>query len=138
MNQRKPHVWRGRFYNNTHDAILVRMLNTCRVAWLICKHWFAGRRKKNILLESTNHAAEWFVQKPFVAQSIQPAVTWLGHASFLIQVAGLNIITDPVFFTTSSLVSRYFPSPVHPEQLPPIDVILISHNHWDHMDSKSL
>ena len=138
MDQRKPHVWRGRFYNNAHDSIFARMLNTGRVVWMLCKYWLAGRRKKNVLLESKSLAAELFVQQQFENQSIQPTVTWLGHASFLIQMVGLNIITDPVFFTKSSLVSRYFPSPVRPEQLPPIDIVLISHNHWDHMDEKSL
>ncbi|SES37437.1 L-ascorbate metabolism protein UlaG, beta-lactamase superfamily [Rhizobium sp. NFR03] len=66
-------------------------------------------------------------------------VTMVGHASMLIQVAGLNILTDPVWSERASPVSFAGPRRVSPpgirlEDLPRIDVVLISHNHYDHLD----
>jgi L-ascorbate metabolism protein UlaG (beta-lactamase superfamily) len=66
-------------------------------------------------------------------------VTLIGHASFLIQVAGLNILTDPVFSERASPVSFSGPKRVNPpgiqfEDLPPIHAVLITHNHYDHLD----
>jgi len=79
------------------------------------------------------------IQKPTFPQSSQaPLVTWLGHSTFLIQVGGKNIITDPIFGSLSSVFRRLVPPVVMVKDLPRIDYVLISHNHFDHMDSKSL
>lgn len=79
------------------------------------------------------------MQKPtFPQRSFQPKITWLGHSTFLIQVAGKNILTDPIFGALSSIFRRLIPSVVKVQDLPPIDYVLLSHNHYDHMDSKSL
>jgi len=65
-------------------------------------------------------------------------VTMIGHATLLIQVAGLNFITDPVFVERASPFQFAGPKRVNPpgvnfDDLPPIDYILLSHNHYDHM-----
>lgn len=74
---------------------------------------------------------------------MQPAVTWIGHASVLVQMAGLNLLTDPIFSMRASPVSflgpqRAQPPGLTPEQLPHIDLVLISHNHFDHLDESSV
>lgn len=80
-----------------------------------------------------------FVQTPqFSQKSEQPVITWLGHSTFLIQIAGKNILTDPIFGSLSMVFRRLVPSVVGLDQLPQIDYVLISHNHFDHMDSQSL
>lgn len=66
-------------------------------------------------------------------------VTFINHATLLIQTPGLNILTDPVFSSRVSPFSWTGPKRVHPpglayNKLPKIDVILISHNHYDHLD----
>ncbi len=66
-------------------------------------------------------------------------VTHVGHATFLIQIAGLNLITDPVLGERASPVSFAGPKRVNPpgvafDDLPRIDAILITHNHYDHLD----
>jgi L-ascorbate metabolism protein UlaG (beta-lactamase superfamily) len=67
-------------------------------------------------------------------------VTWIGHATFLITVAGKNILTDPIFGDLGYIVNfkRLTPPGVALHALPPIDAVLISHNHPDHMDEATL
>jgi L-ascorbate metabolism protein UlaG (beta-lactamase superfamily) len=69
--------------------------------------------------------------------------TLIGHASFLLQVAGLNILIDPLYGDRTSPVSFAGPKRVNPpgiafEKLPPIDAVLVSHSHYDHMDMPAL
>lgn len=70
-------------------------------------------------------------------------VTWVNHATMLIQTAGVNILTDPIWSDRCSPVSFAGPKRHHPpglrfEDLPPIDVVLLSHNHYDHTDVPTL
>ncbi|MGP3706127.1 MBL fold metallo-hydrolase [Gordonia paraffinivorans] len=67
------------------------------------------------------------------------AVTWLGHATAVVDVDGARIITDPVLSrrcSPSQLIgpARMHPAPVAARRLPPIDVVVISHDHYDHLD----
>lgn len=69
--------------------------------------------------------------------------TWIGHSTALIQVAGLNILTDPFFSTRASPLSWIGPKRVRKpgiilDALPPIDIVLVSHNHYDHLDLSAL
>jgi N-acyl-phosphatidylethanolamine-hydrolysing phospholipase D len=66
-------------------------------------------------------------------------ITWVGHATFLIQIGGINILTDPMWSRHPSPVPGIGPrrlvEPAIPFQmLPPIDVVLQSHDHYDHLD----
>jgi L-ascorbate metabolism protein UlaG (beta-lactamase superfamily) len=69
-------------------------------------------------------------------------VMWIGHATALIQTPTLNIITDPVLFDTIGPKLAPMRTVTHPgarlESLPRIDLILISHDHYDHLDVKSI
>jgi L-ascorbate metabolism protein UlaG (beta-lactamase superfamily) len=70
-------------------------------------------------------------------------VTWIGHSTVLVQVAGLNILTDPIWSERASPFSFMGPRRVRApgvrfEDLPHIDLVLVSHNHWDHMDLPTL
>lgn len=73
----------------------------------------------------------------------EPQVTWLGHATVLVQYQGMNILTDPMFSDRASPVHFAGPRRVTPpalkiDQLPPIDLVVISHNHYDHLDAGSV
>lgn len=65
-------------------------------------------------------------------------MTWIGHSTFLIQAAGINLLTDPVFGDRASPLpigpTRHLPPALRLEDLPPIDVVLLSHDHYDHLD----
>lgn len=70
-------------------------------------------------------------------------VTWIGHATMLIQVDGLNILTDPVFSDRVSPLQwtgpkRLIPLPLQLADLPHIDMVVISHNHYDHLDRNTI
>ncbi len=65
-------------------------------------------------------------------------VCWLGHSSVLVRIDGVTILIDPVFDESVSLrighTSRFQPSPLSRDSLPHIDAVLISHDHYDHLE----
>jgi len=71
------------------------------------------------------------------------SVTFINHSTLLIQVDGVNILTDPIFTQRASFYSWIGPKRVRNpgvnlNDLPPIDIILVSHNHYDHLDIETL
>ncbi len=85
-----------------------------------------------------------FIQRNARARhAMEPAVTWLGHATTLVQSDGLNVLTDPIFSDRASPVALVGPRRKQPpglriDELPPIDVVVVSHNHYDHLDRRSV
>ncbi|MDB5736427.1 MAG: hypothetical protein JWO65_95 [Sphingomonas bacterium] len=92
----------------------------------------------------------WPISVP-IARSVPPPrvdgeamlVTWIGHSTVLIQTQGLNILTDPVWAQRASPVQFAGPRRVRApgvrfHSLPKIDLVLLSHDHYDHMDMKVL
>ena len=70
-------------------------------------------------------------------------ISWLGHSTFLIQFKGLNILTDPVFSDRASPFSfvgpkRYVDHAIHCNFLPKIDFVVVSHNHYVHLDTSTI
>ncbi len=90
------------------------------------------------------------IQNPSFGEKSTPSVsdgklkvTYIGHSTVLIQMDGLNILTDPVWYERTSPVQWLGPKRVRPagiklEDLPTIHLILQSHNHWDHLDIVNL
>lgn len=87
------------------------------------------------------------VLKPDVAMlkanRTESTLTWIGHSTFLIQIGGLNVITDPVFSERASPLSAVGPKRMAPpamayQDLPALDIALVSHNHYDHLDEKAV
>jgi L-ascorbate metabolism protein UlaG (beta-lactamase superfamily) len=65
-------------------------------------------------------------------------ITWIGHATFLIQMKGLNILTDPMFEDKMFTYNRQVNPGMRPDELPEIHVIILSHNHKDHLNFNSI
>ena len=69
-------------------------------------------------------------------------VTWIGHSTYLMRLGDKNILFDPFFSDLASPLpvgpERYVPPGIPLAQLPQVDVILISHNHYDHLDAKAI
>ena len=80
----------------------------------------------------------WLTPTKVTKSSWDPLITWIGHSTFLIQINKKNILTDPIFGSPSIFFPRILPPGISPQKLPKIDYVVISHNHFDHMDSKSL
>ena len=77
------------------------------------------------------------------APDTNPSVTWVGHATLLVRLAGKNILFDPMFSERASPFTvvgpkRVVPLPIDVAELPRIDVVLVSHNHYDHLDVMSV
>ncbi|BDH13842.1 MBL fold metallo-hydrolase [Streptomyces hygroscopicus] len=67
------------------------------------------------------------------------ALTWAGHASWVIRIGGLTVLTDPVWSRKIlGTPARVTPVGVRWEDLPPVDAVVISHNHYDHLDAPTL
>ncbi|HEY2378064.1 MAG TPA: MBL fold metallo-hydrolase [Gemmatimonadaceae bacterium] len=70
-------------------------------------------------------------------------VTWLGHSTLLIEIDGVRVLTDPVWSDRASPLSfagpkRFHPPPAALAALPPLDAIILSHDHYDHLDSSTI
>jgi N-acyl-phosphatidylethanolamine-hydrolysing phospholipase D len=80
--------------------------------------------------------------RPRAAEDAATA-TWLGHSTVLLQIGGLNILTDPVFSERAFPVQwlgprRVMPPPLSLEEIPPLDIVLLSHSHYDHLDKRAV
>lgn len=103
------------------------------------EYFFGGqRRTPSAPLPSVNPLADW-------ARAPQTGLraTWLGHSTVLVEVDGFRVLTDPVWGERASPVSfagpkRFQPVPVSIASLPPLDAIVISHDHYDHLDRESV
>ncbi|XP_012694659.2 N-acyl-phosphatidylethanolamine-hydrolyzing phospholipase D isoform X2 [Clupea harengus] len=87
----------------------------------------------------------FFLRSPESVGAVGPGlrVTWLGHATVLVEMDGLVILTDPMFSQRASPLQmlgpkRYRGPPCSVEQLPRVDAVLISHTHYDHLDAASV
>lgn len=106
------------------------------VAWISA--WFYKQEKETFDIAKILNPQ----QTVPCSQSQEPIATWIGHATFLIQLGDFNILTDPVFGDVKvgllTLTKRTMLPGVRLEDLPRIDAIVISHNHSDHTDTDSL
>ena len=85
----------------------------------------------------------WLAANAAAGTAMQPAITWIGHATTLLQAGGLNLLTDPVFSDRASPLpfagpKRHHPPGVPLHALPRIDVVMVSHNHYDHLDAATV
>jgi len=87
------------------------------------------------------------IASPLAAWNAAPSsglrVTWLGHSTLLLEIDGVRLLTDPVWCERASPVpfagpKRFHPVPVSIEQLPKLDAVLLSHDHFDHLCPSSV
>jgi len=126
--EKSDHFDRGRFFNPAGSATqpltaVLRMLLEPRTAW---------PRRVDVPL-----------QRPPGVDGADAVITFIGHATFLIQTAAGNILTDPIYSGCAGPLNAFGPQRVRQpavpfDDLPTISTVLLSHNHYDHCDLRTL
>lgn len=119
-----PHFTRGPFFSRLQTF-------ATGMTWLVAEHRVAALPAGSPDLERLRSGRG------------APSVTWIGHATVLVQLDGVTFLTDPIWSAISGPfgrigVSRYTPPGVRFEDLPRIDFVLISHDHYDHLDEATV
>lgn len=104
--------------------------------------WRYGYFSNDSRLESPPADFSYPHKVPFFDRD-QPSAVWIGHSTFLVECNGVTILTDPVFDRYCSPIpieglKRRSELPIQVHTLPKIDIVLLSHNHYDHLDDKAV
>ena len=124
-----PHFRDGRFVNVEPTRVMAgSLLETARMYREPAERTPRGR------IPTVRPPADFLAHPP--AGGLR--VTWLGHSAFILELDGTVILLDPVLYSRSSPfdwigVKRFFRSPVEIRELPELDAVLISHDHYDHL-----
>jgi N-acyl-phosphatidylethanolamine-hydrolysing phospholipase D len=141
FNPAKPHHRPDGFQNNHKSFRGKRWHELLRWKW---QAWRGGHpRPVTTPIPIVPPDLEFIHANAKAGLAMQPAMTWVGHITVLVQIGGLNLLTDPVFSERCSPSQwagpkRHTPPGLTLDQLPHVDVVLLSHNHYDHMDEASL
>lgn len=100
--------------------------------------WNKERRKKQKDLDTQIGRLDHPQIDELRTNQSRTSITWIGHSTFLIQMDGMNILTDPVWAKRMGVQSRMTEPGIKIEDLPSIDAVLISHGHYDHLDFPSI
>ncbi len=136
-----PHHGVDGFQNNYIDSARPGVLDLLNWRWQSARQ---GLPRAPARPTPTQPADLAFIRGNALAgAAMQPAVTWIGHATVLAQLGGINLLTDPMFSDRASPVQWMGPRRAQApglalSDLPRIDVVVISHNHYDHFDEASL
>lgn len=94
--------------------------------------WMKKKKKlsRNYYIQHHSNIDNHFLRQ----NNSKTTITWIGHSTFLIQIGKINIITDPVYARTMGIRKRLTEPGIPFHELPPIDIVLISHAHYDHLN----
>ncbi len=130
-----PHFVGGQFVNQESTELMKPG------QWEATKHWVVGdeMRTPTCPLPIVTDAASRLRAPPPSGLRI----TWLGHSTTLIEVDGARVLTDPNWSERSSPSrwvgpTRFHPPPLALAELPPIDAVIVSHEHFDHLDMETI
>lgn len=138
-----PNMKEGRFFNSFEEVKPI-ISSKDRTSGKGFFHWILNRHKTKkewIQADKEKFAKFADYQKKDISNGLE--VVFINHASFLIQIEGVNIVTDPIWSKRTSPVSfigpkRFIDPPFKIAELPKIDYVLISHSHFDHLDLPTL
>src|SRR6185295_11019987 len=120
------------FFRNTNGVVPGLKGNPLPI---VGEFFFGGRgRQPRAPMPVESPLATWAT--PVSSSGLR--ITWLGHSTMLLEIDGVRVLTDPVFGLRASPVSfagprRFHPVPASIEQLPELDAVLLSHDHYDHL-----
>jgi len=131
-------LWHGGTFRNMHP-LLPRLLKPNVAAPTVSAFLFEGaRRVPTAPLPAVDPTGAWR-RKP--GSGLR--ATWLGHSTVLLEIDGLRVLTDPVWSLRASPSQwvgpkRFQPVPVSLRSLPHLDAVVISHDHYDHLDYRAI
>ncbi|MBS3914857.1 MAG: MBL fold metallo-hydrolase [Bacteroidetes bacterium] len=105
-------------------------------SWMDVYKWQTGPKPLKEIKRADTRRLE-LVQNPAFLDKKDDCLVWLGHAWFFLRIGGIEILLDPVL-TKLPLVKQLIPAPYAPSYFKNVDLILVSHDHRDHMDKSSL
>ncbi|MBI5810946.1 MAG: MBL fold metallo-hydrolase [Deltaproteobacteria bacterium] len=123
----------GRFFNPWHGSDISAGRYLQLIKWLVfSKNQYRAAKKKPVefRMERPDFKGLDAIGKDYLV--------WLGHSTVFIRAGGKAIITDPIFWDINFLIRRKTGLPIRPEDLPPVDYVLISHGHFDHLNTRSI
>ncbi|MBX3585853.1 MAG: MBL fold metallo-hydrolase [Ramlibacter sp.] len=140
-NPSRPHHTPSGFRNNYSTAVDKPLADLLRWRWEAMRQGLP--RPPQVPTATVAPDLPFLKSNAATGHAMRPAITWIGHATMLVQASGLNVLTDPVFSERASPVQFAGPKRAQPPgvamaDLPAIDVVVISHNHYDHLDRDSV
>lgn len=106
--------------------------------WKEIRRWQQERKGKVKDLSLRIGQAEYKQQELLMNNRSDTTITWIGHSTFLLQVAGMTIVTDPVWANRMGFARRLEAPGLTLDEIPPVDIVLLSHSHYDHLHVGSL
>lgn len=132
--RRSPHYRDGSFHNEREVPMFTS--DKSRIKGML---EFLFRQKEGIRPEKPLPVIKTDLKKIPLDENV---LVWFGHSSYLIQTDGKRILVDPVFCNASpvSFINKPFKGTdiYHPEDMPDIDYLIITHDHWDHLDYETV
>jgi len=128
---KQPFIKKNRYYNTPDDVSCFSLGDLFKTAYQSINHFIE---------EKTIHLGkkDTFQDTSIIRLPQKHHLVWLGHATFVISLPNCTIITDPILGSPSLFLQRIFDNASKLEHFESIDLVLISHNHRDHMDIASL
>ena len=141
FNAAKSHHTPDGFKNNSTEGTVRPLSDLIRWRWAAYRNDLPPPPKTPTPVQAPDLAS--IHANARAGKAMQPMVTWIGHATALVQASGLNVLTDPIFSERAFPVQIAGPKRAQPPgvalaDLPPIDVVIVSHNHYDHLDRLSV
>ena len=141
FNAAKSHHTPEGFKNNSTEGTVRPLSDLIRWRWAAYRNDLPPPPKTPTPVQAPDLAS--IHANARAGKAMQPMVTWIGHATALVQASGLNVLTDPIFSERAFPVQIAGPKRAQPPgvalaDLPPIDVVIVSHNHYDHLDRLSV
>lgn len=134
--QKSKH-FKDEFFVNKEANLIKEMRANMSTPKLLKRYWNNTNetRPKEKIPQTKPNLKEFLSSNPY-------GIIWLGHSTLLIRLNNKTILIDPVFSQTASplpfMVKRFQEAPLTLSELPPIDFVVISHDHYDHLDWKTI
>lgn len=136
-----PLLQRAKLINGKYQNPIPTNVAGFRLIFKVAKLYITNKEERVPRKKLGPFRTDFQIYKQAPASGLR--ITWMGHSILLIEIDGLRVLIDPVWDKRAAPVSltgpkRFYDSPLPLEDLPPIDVVLISHDHYDHLGKQTI